>query len=43
MDGDLSIEEYNLAMEYNHKAAKKFTKSWLMLLSADTKEVKPDG
>ena len=23
MDGDLSIEEYNLAMEYNHKAAKE--------------------
>ena len=23
MDGDLSVEEYNLAMEYNHKAAKE--------------------
>ena len=26
MDGDLSIEEYNLAMEYNHKAAKEIHK-----------------
>ena len=43
MDGDLSIEEYNLAMEYNHKAPKRFMKSWLMRSSADMKEVKTDG
>ena len=27
MDGDLSVEEYNLAMEYNHKAAQGNSRS----------------